>query len=80
MNLLAQAMETEALTGLLETYLEYGDEFSIPSAQGGAVSDWYNIEIPTGLAFSLWPRNARIAFFSLHFSFFFRLPLRGARD
>ena len=55
----AKLMAVEAVSGLLESYLEHGDKFIIPkpsSARG-----WYNIEIEPGLAFALWLRNARIS-------------------
>jgi antitoxin HicB len=55
----AKAMAAEAVSGLLESYLEHGDKFTIPRA--GASSNWYNIEIAPGLAFALWLRNARIS-------------------
>ena len=55
----AKAMAAEAITGLLETYLEHGDKFIIP--KGGATKDWVNIEIKPSLAFALWLRNARVS-------------------
>ena len=55
----AKVMAAEAITGLLETYLEHGDKFNIP--KGGTSKDWFNIEIEPGLAFALWLRNARIS-------------------
>jgi antitoxin HicB len=55
----AKAMAVEAVSGLLESYLEHGDKFLIP--QGGASSSWHNIAIEPGLAFALWLRNARIS-------------------
>ena len=55
----AKAMAVEAVSGLLESYLEHGDKFTIPKT--GTSSDWYNIEIEPGLAFALWLRNARIS-------------------
>jgi antitoxin HicB len=55
----AKAMATEAVSGLLESYLEHGDKFTIP--RGGASGNWYDIEIEPGLAFALWLRNARIS-------------------
>jgi len=55
----AKTMAEEAVSGLLEAYLEHGDKFSIP--KGKDAHDWYNIEIEPGLAFALWLRNARIS-------------------
>jgi len=55
----AKAMAEEAVSGLLESYLEHGDKFAIP--KGKDSSDWYNVEIESGLAFALWLRNARIS-------------------
>jgi len=55
----AKIMAAEAVSGLLESYLEHGDKFSIP--KGKASPDWHNIEIAPGLAFALWLRNARIS-------------------
>jgi len=55
----AKVMAAEAISGLLESYLEHGDKFTIPKekyAQG-----WYNIEIEPGMAFALWLRNTRIS-------------------
>ena len=54
----AKNMAAEAVSGLLESYLEHGDRFSIP--KGKSSSGWYGIEIEPGLAFALWLRNARI--------------------
>jgi antitoxin HicB len=55
----AKAMAAEAVSGLLESYLEHGDKFTIP--KGGTSLDWYSIEIEPGLAFALWLRNARLS-------------------
>ena len=55
----AKSMAAEAVTGLLESYLEHGDKFSIPKTV--AANGWHNIEIEPGLAFALWLRNARIS-------------------
>lgn len=55
----AKVMATEAVSGLLESYLEHGDKFTIP--KGGTSSAWHNIEIEPSLAFALWLRNARIS-------------------
>ncbi|GHU64662.1 hypothetical protein FACS189447_01950 [Spirochaetia bacterium] len=53
----ARAMAAEAVSGLLESYLEHGDKFVFP--KGTASKDWQDIEIDPGLAFALWLRNAR---------------------
>ena len=55
----AKAMAVEAVSGLLESYLEHGDKFTIPKK--GKTGDWQDIEIEPGLAFALWLRNARIS-------------------
>jgi len=55
----AKAMAAEAVSGLLESYLEHGDKFTIPKTKPAA--DLYEIEIEPGLAFALWLRNARIS-------------------
>ena len=55
----AIAMAVEAVSGLLESYLEHGDKYTIP--KGGTSADWYDIEIDPGLAFALWLRNARMS-------------------
>ena len=55
----AKAMAAEAVSGLLESYLEHGDKFTIPKK--GTSADWYDIEIEPGLAFALWLRNARLS-------------------
>ena len=55
----AKAMAAEAVSGLLESYLEHGDKFTIPKIKPS--SDWYGIEIEPSLAFALWLRNARIS-------------------
>ena len=55
----AKAMAVEAVSGLLESYLEHGDKFTIP--KGGSSCDWHNIEIEPGLAFALWLRNTRLS-------------------
>ena len=55
----AKAMASEAISGLLESYLEHGDKFTIPKRTSDR--GWYNIEISPSLAFSLWLRNARIS-------------------
>jgi len=55
----ARNMAAEAVSALLESYLEHGDKFIIP--KGKSSSGWYGIEIEPGLAFALWLRNARIS-------------------
>ena len=55
----AKTMAAEAVSGLLESYIEHGDKFTIP--KGGTSSGWYNVEIEPGLAFALWLRNARMS-------------------
>ena len=55
----AKAMAAEAVAGLLETYLEHGDRFTIPKPDGS--NDWYDIEIDPSLAFALWLRNERVS-------------------
>ena len=55
----AKAMAAEAVAGLLETYLEHGDKFTIP--KGGSSKEWHGIEIEPGLAFALWLRNTRVS-------------------
>jgi antitoxin HicB len=54
----AKAMAAEAVTGLLETYLEHEFTFTIPPKEA---TDWYDIEIPPSLAFAMWLRNARLS-------------------
>ncbi|GHU36224.1 hypothetical protein FACS1894172_18900 [Spirochaetia bacterium] len=55
----AKAMAAEAVAGLLETYLEHGDSFTVPRPDDS--NNWYNIEIDSGLAFALWLRNERVS-------------------
>ena len=38
----AKAMAVEAVSGLLESYLEHGDKFSVPKSV--TARGWYNIE------------------------------------
>ena len=54
-----KSMAAEAISGLLESYLEHGDKFTIP--KGKSSPDWYDIEIEPAMAFALWLRNARIS-------------------
>jgi len=56
----AKTMAVEAVSGILESYLEHGDKFTIP--KGGTSGDWHGIEIEPGLAFALWLRNARLSY------------------
>ena len=55
----ARAMAAEAVAGLLESYLEHGDKFTIPKTMTD--KKWHNIEVEPGLAFALWLRNARLS-------------------
>jgi antitoxin HicB len=52
-------MAAEAVSGLLETYLEHDFNFTVPKADSS--SHWYEIEIDPGLAFALWLRSERKA-------------------
>jgi antitoxin HicB len=52
----AKEMAAEAVSGLLESYLEHGDNFVIPEMSG---ADWYGVKIEVGLAFALWLRTER---------------------
>jgi antitoxin HicB len=53
----AKKMAVEAVSGLLESYLEHGDTFTIPKMPN--LPDWYEIEIEPELAFVLWLRSMR---------------------
>ena len=55
----AKTMAAEAISGLLESYLEHGDKFTVPKTRSS--SDWHSVEIDPSLAFALWLRNARIS-------------------
>ena len=55
----AKSMAVEAVSGVLESYLEHGDKFTIPKRKTSP--GWHGIEIESGLAFALWLRNARIS-------------------
>ena len=55
----AKAMAAEAVSGIVESYLEHGDKFTMPEKKTSV--GWYGVEIETGLAFALWLRNARIS-------------------
>jgi antitoxin HicB len=54
----AKNMAVEAVSGLLDSYLEHGDTFTIPKESS---ADWFGIEIDPGLAFALWLRRTRLA-------------------
>jgi antitoxin HicB len=53
----AKKMATEAVCGLIESYIEHGDNFTIPNMPN--LPDWYNIELDPGLAFAIWLRAMR---------------------
>jgi antitoxin HicB len=53
----AKQMACEAVSGLLESYLEHGDNFTLPKMPKN--SDWYSIDIDPGLSFALWLRSIR---------------------
>jgi antitoxin HicB len=53
----AKKMAAEAVSGLIESYLEHGDSFIIPDMP--KLPDWYEIELEPGLAFVLWLRFMR---------------------
>jgi antitoxin HicB len=53
----AKKMAVEAVSGLLESYLEHGDNFTVPKMQKRP--DWYGIEPDPGLSFALWLRSMR---------------------
>ncbi|MDR1428699.1 MAG: type II toxin-antitoxin system HicB family antitoxin [Spirochaetaceae bacterium] len=53
----ARKMAVEAVSGLLESYLEHGDSFTIPKMQKRP--DWYGIELDPGLSFAIWLRSMR---------------------
>jgi antitoxin HicB len=53
----AKKMAVEAVSGLLESYLEHGDNFTIPDMPD--LPDWYKIEPEPELAFVLWLRSMR---------------------
>jgi antitoxin HicB len=53
----AKKMAAEAVAGLLESYLEHGDNVTIPKMKKSA--DWYGIELDPGLSFALWLRSMR---------------------
>jgi antitoxin HicB len=53
----AKKMAVEAVSGLLESYLEHGDDFTIPDMPN--LPDWYKIELEPELAFALWLRAMR---------------------
>ncbi|MDR3173726.1 MAG: type II toxin-antitoxin system HicB family antitoxin [Treponema sp.] len=53
----AKKMAAEAVSGLLESYLEHGDNFTIPPMPD--LPDWHKIEPEPELAFVLWLRSMR---------------------
>ncbi|MDR1388686.1 MAG: type II toxin-antitoxin system HicB family antitoxin [Treponema sp.] len=53
----AKKMAVEAVSGLLESYLDHGDNFTIPEMPKSP--DWYGIEVEPGVAFVLWLRAMR---------------------
>jgi antitoxin HicB len=53
----AKKMAAEAVSGILESYLEHGDDFTIPDMSNHP--DWYEIEPEPELAFVLWLRSMR---------------------
>jgi antitoxin HicB len=53
----AQEMACEAVSGLIESFLEHDTPFTIPSMPKG--KDLYAIPLEPGLSFALWLRNQR---------------------
>jgi antitoxin HicB len=53
----AKKMAVEAVSGILESYLEHGDSFTIPDMPD--LPDWHKIEPEPELAFVLWLRSMR---------------------
>jgi antitoxin HicB len=53
----AKEMAAEAVSGILESYLEHGDNFTIPDMPD--LPGWYKIEPEPELAFVLWLRSMR---------------------
>jgi len=53
----AKEMASEAVSGIIETYLEHSIPFSIPPIKDEP--DFYAIPLEPGLAFALWMRNKR---------------------
>ena len=53
----AKAMASEAVSGLLESYIDAGKEIEIPDMTNDP--DIYPIEPAPGVAFALWLRNKR---------------------
>ena len=53
----AKEMASEAVSGLLETYLEHNISFSIPTMTNAP--DYYAIPPEPGISFVLWLRNQR---------------------
>jgi antitoxin HicB len=54
----AKSMASEAVNGLLASYIEHDRAISVPRGEG---PDWYNIEVEPGLAFAFWLRKTRVA-------------------
>ncbi|MCL2205096.1 MAG: type II toxin-antitoxin system HicB family antitoxin [Treponema sp.] len=55
----AKEMASEAVSGLIETFLEHNIPFSIPPENYNP--DYYAIRLEPGLSFALWLRNQRKA-------------------
>ncbi len=53
----AKEMAREAVSGLIETYLEQNISFSIPSMNNDA--DYYAVPLEPNVSFALWLRNQR---------------------
>jgi antitoxin HicB len=53
----AKNMASEAVSGLIESHLEHGDIFHIPSMP--KQEDFYAIPLDPGLSFALWLRKQR---------------------
>ena len=53
----AKKMASDAASGLIESYLEHGDTFTIPDMP--RLPDWYEIELDPGLSLAIWLRNMR---------------------
>ena len=53
----AKEMASEAITGLLETYLDQGQAIEIQPIPEG--KDWYGIEPSPEVAFAVWLRHKR---------------------
>jgi antitoxin HicB len=55
----AKLMASEAVSGLLESYIEHGDNFTIPDMP--SLPDWYAIPLQASLSFAFWLRAERKA-------------------